>query len=74
MLRYHKIKIAFFDKTANIAEIKEVLVLPQPETEVIYEGSKRIKAILLNYEDWTFIENVIDVDSLNFFCQHINNI
>lgn len=28
MLRYHKIKVAFFDETAKIVELKEVLVLP----------------------------------------------
>lgn len=49
-------------------------MLPQPATEVAYDGSRQIKAILLNYEDQTFMENVIDKVSLSFFSKNLNHI
>ena len=32
-----------------------------------YEGTKEFKAVLLNYEDETFIKVILDPESLTFF-------
>lgn len=54
-------------------DVIEVLVRPQKEVVVEYDGSKNYKAILLNYGDQTFVKNVIDSVSLDFFMKNINN-
>jgi len=55
-------------------DVLEILVLPQNETVIEYDGSKHYKAILLNFEDHTFAKNIIDPVSLDFFIKNINNI
>lgn len=72
-LRYHKIKIAFFDDNANIAEVKDVLVNKAPETIVDFEN-KNYKAVLLNYEDWDFAKVTLDNHSFDFFLANISKI
>ena len=42
----------------------EVLVLPQPETVVLYDGSRNYKAVQLNYEDYDYVKTKIDAVSL----------
>ncbi len=43
-------------------------------TVVSYDGSKKIAAVFVNYNDYGFIENYMDYVSLNFFMANINNI
>jgi aminopeptidase N len=43
------------------------MVKPQTNNIVKYNGSNKYKALLLNYEDHTFVKVVIDTYSLNFF-------
>lgn len=38
----------------------QVLLLPQEINEIFYDGRNNYKAILLNYEDHTFVKNNID--------------
>ena len=62
-LRPHKIKVAFFFENCEF-DVMEVLVRPQPETVIEYNGSKQYKAVLLNYEDHGYLKNRIDNVSL----------
>ena len=41
-----------------------MLITPVPEVTAHYDGSNNYKAILLNFEDHTFVKNVIDPVSL----------
>lgn len=52
----------------------EALVRPEIETIVEYNGSKKYRAILLNFEDHAFAKNIIDPVSLDFFVKGINSI
>jgi aminopeptidase N len=72
-LRYHKIKVAFFDNEAKIAEVKEVLINKSAETVVEFEN-KNYQAILLNYEDWDFVKVTLDDASLDFFLKNVGKI
>ena len=62
-LRMHKIKVALFRENSS-ADILEVLVLPQPETVITYDGSRHYKAVQLNYEDYDYVKTKIDPISL----------
>ena len=72
-LRLHKIKVGLFKSNFDV-DVIEVLVQPQKETVAEYDGSKEYKAILLNFEDHTFVKNIIDSVSLDFFVKGINSI
>jgi len=66
-LRHHKIRVAFFDENAKIYDSKEIMLSNTPETVIVYDGTKRPSAILLNHQDEAFIKVRIDDHSLNFF-------
>lgn len=51
-----------------------MLVLPQKETVVTYDGSKNYKAVLLNLDDLSFVKTNIDSVSLDFFGKNIDSI
>ena len=72
-LRLHKIKVGLFKQNFDV-DVIEVLVQPQKETIAAYNGSNQYKAILLNFEDHTFVKNIIDPVSLDFFIKGINSI
>jgi len=72
-LRYHKIKVAFFDEHTKIVDTKEVLVNNTAQTVVDFDN-KNYKAVLLNYEDWDFVKVTLDEVSLKFFLQNIGKI
>lgn len=40
-------------------------------TTVTYDGSQKVKAILVNYNDQSFLENYLDPQSLQFFMENI---
>ena len=58
-LRPHKVKIALFMGDLSV-DVLEHLLQPKEINEIKYDGSKGYKAILLNYEDHTFVKNNID--------------
>lgn len=58
-MRPHKIKIGLFKQDFTV-DVIETLLLPQEINEVVYDGRNQYKAILLNYEDHTFVKNNID--------------
>jgi len=69
--RHHKLKVAFFDENANVAECKDIITKNSGETVIEYDGSKKPKAVLLNYQDEGFIKVSIDPSSLAFFKENI---
>lgn len=69
-LRNHKILIAFFKEDGSIGETRQVNVEKAPVTIVKY-FSNDYKAVLLNYEDWSFVKIVLDKFSLAFFKQNL---
>lgn len=72
-LRPHKIKIALFKEDLSHDEI-ETLLYPKEVNEVTYDGSKKYKAILLNYQDHTFAKNNLDQTSRQFFADNLEKI
>ena len=74
-LRYHKLQVAFFNANASVVKNQSVELLPGSSTTTIaYDGSYSVKAILVNYNDHDFVENILDPTSLQFFINNINNI
>lgn len=61
-------------KSPSEVDVIETVLYPREENIAEYDGSVGYKAILLNYEDHTFVKNVIDPVSLEFFSIHINEI
>lgn len=49
-LRIHKLKVGLFREDGSIDGI-DVILKPQEETKLIYNGSHGYRAIILNYED-----------------------
>lgn len=72
-LRPHKIKIGLFRNDFSVDPLT-VLVQPTEETIVEYDGSNGYSGILLNYEDYSFVKNVIDPVSLKFFSENLEKI
>lgn len=70
-LRWHKIKIGFFKEDGSVDAV-DALVENQEETVVTYNGHPGYKAVLLNFEDQTFVKVLLDETSLRFFEQHLH--
>ena len=62
-LRYHKIKVAFFGDEGKLLEEKEVVLQNREVTEITYNASLGVKAVVPNYGDLTFIK--VDLDSVS---------
>lgn len=62
-LRMHRIRIGLVDQNGQIDAI-QALINAEQITEISYNGSKGYKAVILNYEDHSFVKNVIDKPSL----------
>ncbi|KRX11163.1 hypothetical protein PPERSA_10930 [Pseudocohnilembus persalinus] len=69
-LRFHKMKVAFFKENGEIQH-QDVILQPQEITEIQYDGSQNYKAVLLNYEDETFIKILLDQHSIEFFKKNL---
>ncbi|TNV74138.1 hypothetical protein FGO68_gene4792 [Halteria grandinella] len=72
-LRYHQIKVGFFKEDGGI-DYQDVLVKAQEETVVTYDGSKGYKAVLLNYEDQSFVKVLLDQTSTLYFSQNLQSV
>ena len=48
-LRHHKMQFACYGENGEILEEKSILVKAERSTKTSYNGSKKVKAILLNY-------------------------
>jgi aminopeptidase N len=73
-LRYHKIKVAFFNDNAEVARVEEYYINNVETTEVELGDLTGISAILPNYEDHDFVLVILDDKSKEFFKQNINKI
>jgi aminopeptidase N len=74
VLRVHKLKIALFNPDGTYTTIpKDVFLQPVPSTEIAYEGGP-YSAVLVNHQDETFAENIIDAVSLAYFRGNIDKI
>ncbi|CAD8067377.1 unnamed protein product [Paramecium primaurelia] len=71
-LRVHKIKIGLFHDN-GIDSIDAVLKATE-ENVITYDGSKGYRAILLNYEDQTFVKVFLDQESTKYFSQNLQTI
>lgn len=65
-IRYHQITVTFF-KNDGTSINQSVLVQPQSDTLVVYDGSQNFVAVLLNSANESFVKCRIDPDSLTFF-------
>ena len=50
------------------------MIFPKEVNTISYDGSKKYKAVLLNYEDHTFVKNNIDSASREFFTDNLSKI
>lgn len=73
ILRDHKLKMAFFYEDGTFDVKQNVQIKAVETTEINYAGSD-YKAVLVNHEDWSFAQVVIDQTSLQFFVKNINKI
>jgi len=60
ILRFHKIKVGLFDINGAPTVLDNILVDDTGMTKIMYDGSKEIAGILLNHDDETFVEAIID--------------
>ena len=72
-LRYHKLKLAAFDKNCKIIHTEEIFINNKKKTFMNFEN-KNYKAIITNYEDWGYIKMILDKKSLEFFKKNIKKI
>ena len=72
-LRYHVIKIGFFDENGKVAHVQKAIVRKQEWTEIEFKN-KNYKAVLLNYEDWDFVKVTLEEHSSKFFLENMNKL
>lgn len=73
--RQHKLQVAFFNSSAAVTQtVTATFSATESLHELTYDGSKGVKAILVNAGDQTFIENYMDQESLIFFMANIDKI
>lgn len=73
-LRYHKTNIALFKSDGTYDTIENVLIKPEAVTSISYDGRNQYKAILLNWQYWSYYKYSLDPISLNFFKDNLNKI
>ena len=73
-LRVHKMKIAFFGDDAELLEARDFVVPAKKTVTLHYEGTKKLRAILLNYDDEAFIKIRIDAHSTEFFKNNLRHV
>lgn len=69
----HAIKVGLFKEDCTV-DVKDVLILPQSETNVEFDATNNYKALLLNYEDYSFVKSLFDEGSAHFFAKNLNQI
>lgn len=73
-LRHHKMKIAFFDENAKAYDVKDIMLNNTSETTITYDGSKKPRAVILNYQDEAFIKVRLDEHSVAFFKSKLDSV
>ena len=69
----HRIKIGLVKEDGQIDAI-DALIQPAESTKVVYNGSNGYKAVIMNYEDHSFVRNVIDKPSMSYFSNNLDRI
>ena len=67
-------KVVFFGDNCSLLEVKSVFIKAEKSTKITYNGSKKVKAILLNYEDECFVKVSLDDISLDFFKNNLHKL
>jgi len=73
-LRHHKMKIAFFDENGKIYDAQDIVLENKERTTITYDGTKKPRAVFLNYQDETFIKTRLDEYSLAFLKDKIHTV
>lgn len=75
-LRFHKIKIAFYNVSGKVLDILDVIVQNQKETIIRYSHPlvNDCTAILPNYDDLDFVKFELDPSSEMIFCNILDKI
>jgi len=71
-LRYHAIKIAFFNKELEVVSIKEITIPNEEEYILDVSDVPEYEAVFLNFEDQDFVQTRLDDKSFNFFQENIS--
>ena len=64
-------KVAFVKADGSIIS-KDILVLNQAVTKIEYDGSAQYRAVLLNYDDESFVKVLLDDISLIYFRDNLH--
>ena len=67
-------KVAFLGENGALLEVKSVFIKAEKLTKITYDGSKKVQAVLLNYEDECFVKVSLDDRSLEFFKNNLDKI
>jgi len=65
-------QIALIGPNGDITTQEVIVDNSSDKTVLTYDGTTPVSAVFVNYNDYAFIENVIDPVSLLFFKTHIN--
>ena len=69
----HAIKVGFY-KADSTADVKDVLLLPVESSTIEYDGENNYEALLLNYQDYSFVKGLLDYKSAEFFSKNLSGI
>lgn len=73
-LRYHKIRIAFFNQEGQVIRTMDSYINNVAETEIDLGDLSEVAAILPNYEDHDFVIVKLDEVSRNYFKENLSKI
>lgn len=59
-------KVGFFDSEGKVTSY-DIILAKDSQTKLNYDGSKNFKAVLLNFDDETFIKVILDKTSIDFY-------
>ena len=70
-MRYHAVKIGFFNESLEVVAVKEVTVPNKAEVTLDVSDVPEYTAVFLNYEDQDFVQTRLDSQSYEFFKKNI---
>lgn len=71
-LRYHKVRVAFFNEKTEVIRTEDFYINNTAETEIDLGDLTGVTAILPNYEDHDFVLVILDAVSRDFLRTNIN--
>lgn len=71
-LRYHAIKIGFFNSNREVIAVKEIMVPNKKEFVIDVSDVPEYEAVFLNFEDQDFVQTRFDEKSHKFFKENLN--